>query len=239
MLLAIDTSTSLIGAAVLDPGPSDRPRAGQVLAAVTHEDPRRHAELLAPAIRDALHAAGVARSDLTQVVCGVGPGPFTGLRVGVVTALVMAEALGLPVPRGVCSLDALAHAVVGQHEGPLLVASDARRKEVYWATYAVGPDGARRSSGPGVARAQDLPEQVRALPVVGRAAVLYPEALPHPVAGAGTDVDPGALAALAAALVQGVHPDAAAGAGRGLLDPEPLYLRRPDAVPTVPGGAPR
>ena len=220
MLLAIDTSTSAIGAAVHD--------GERVLAAVVHEDARRHGELLAPAVAEALAQAGVDRGDLSRVACGVGPGPFTGLRVGVVTALVLAHALGLPGALGVCSLDALAHAVVGRHEGELLVATDARRKEVYWARYAVGPEGATRLDGPGVARAADLPAEVRALPVVGRGASLYPDDLPHPLTGAPLDVPPGALADLAARLLR-------QGPGEALLPPEPLYLRRPDAA-VLPSG---
>ncbi len=222
MLLAIDTSTTAIGAAVHD-GTAVRGR-------VVHEDARRHGELLAPAVAEALERAGAGREDLTSVVCGVGPGPFTGLRVGVVTGLVLAHSLGLPTPRGICSLDALAHAVATDaglgHAGPLLVATDARRKEVYWAVYDVADGSARRAQGPGVARAVDLPEDVRALPVVGRGAELYAEQLPHRLAGGPRDVDPGILADLAVALRAGSHPDAAT----GLLDPEPLYLRRPDAV---------
>lgn len=225
VLLAIDTSTAAVGAALHD--------GSGVVARAVSEDGRRHGELLAPAVRRVLQDAGVDRTDLTRVVVGVGPGPFTGLRVGVVTGLVMAHALGLQAPDGVCSLDALAHGVVGRHEGPLLVATDARRKEVYWAVYEVGGRAARRIQGPGVARAADLPEQVRDLPVVGRGSSLYPDALPYPVAHAPADVDPGALATLAHRLVTGDHPDA----GTALLPPEPLYLRRPDAVASAARGA--
>lgn len=227
MLLAIDTSTSAIGAAVHD-GTS-------VLAQVVHDDARRHGELLAPTVTQALGEAGVDRRELTRVVCGVGPGPFTGLRVGVVTAQVLAHALGLPEADGVCSLDALAHELVGTHEGELLVATDARRKEVYWARYDVTLTGARRLDGPGVARAADLPDDVRALPTVGRGTLLYPGELPHTLPSGPLDVSPGALADLAVAARRGDHP-AVEGV---LLPPEPLYLRRPDAVATAErtGGA--
>lgn len=229
VLLAIDTSTHAIGAAVHD--------GRDVLASVVHEDPRKHAELLAPVIDEALRQAGVRRTELTAVVSGVGPGPFTGLRVGVVTAQVLAHALGLPGPAGVCSLDALAHAVRSRHQGELLVATDARRKEVYWATYLVEQGRARRLAGPDVARAVDLPDEVRALPTLGRGALLYPDALPHLLTDGPRDVDPGDLADLGVRLRSGDHPDA----GSALLAPEPLYLRRPDAVEPArmppPGGA--
>ncbi|MDO5738871.1 MAG: tRNA (adenosine(37)-N6)-threonylcarbamoyltransferase complex dimerization subunit type 1 TsaB [Ornithinimicrobium sp.] len=226
MLLSIDTSTKAIGAALYD----DRVPGGSVLASAVHLDSRRHGELLAPAIVQILEEAQVDRTQITGIVCGVGPGPFTGLRVGVVTALVLARSLDLPRPAGVCSLDALAHSVIDRHEGALLVATDARRKEVYWAVYDVRPTGAHRVSGPGVCRAADLPADVRALPTLGRGHELYPEALTHPLDDAPLDVDPGVLADLAARLIAGEHGDAQAGEGWGLLVPEPLYLRRPDAV---------
>lgn len=233
MLLAIDTSTTAIGAAVHD--------GQQVLASKVQLDARRHGELLAPAVVEVLARAGVDRTELTRIVCGVGPGPFTGLRVGVVTALVLARTLDLEPPRGLCSLDALAHACRDRHEGPLLVATDARRKEIYWATYEVSAEGAHRTRGPEVARAQDLPEELRSLPTVGRGHLLYPDALAHPLPDGPLDVDPGALAGLAVALERGEHPDAdtAPGSGLGLLPPDPLYLRRPDAVANVPAGAVR
>lgn len=218
MLLAIDTSTSAIGAALHD---------GQrVRAQVTEQDARRHGELLAPAIAAAWEQAGASAADLDAVVCGVGPGPFTGLRVGVVTALVLALSRGLPAPVGICSLDAIAHVARDRHTGELLVATDARRKEVYWATYDVRPDGATRLEGPAVARAAELPERVRSLPTAGRGPLLYPEALGAPLPGGPLDVSAAALADLAVALRAGTHPDS----GTGLLAPEPLYLRRPDAV---------
>ena len=109
---------------------------------------------------------------MTDVVVGIGPGPFTGLRVGIVTGRTFAFALGLPV-RGLTSLDALAHeAWLGGRRGDLLVATDARRKEVYAAAYALGDDGAVRAADPVVARAADLPPRLRAVPAAGRGASL-------------------------------------------------------------------
>ncbi|UJH71517.1 tRNA (adenosine(37)-N6)-threonylcarbamoyltransferase complex dimerization subunit type 1 TsaB [Ornithinimicrobium sp. INDO-MA30-4] len=95
MLLAIDTSTLTIGAAICD--------ADGVLSQASESGTRAHAELLAPAIEEALHAASSRPADLDAVVVGVGPGPFTGLRVGIVTAAVMGHTLDIPV-HGVCSL---------------------------------------------------------------------------------------------------------------------------------------
>lgn len=209
LLLAFDTATPAVTVALTD-GTS-------VLAERTSVDARRHGELLAPAAAAVLADAGVSVSALTGVAVGVGPGPFTGLRVGVVTALTLGSALGIPV-LGVCSLDAVAAAVAV--EGPFAVATDARRREVYHATY---DDSGRRRSGPAVLRPADLGDR-RDLPTAGEGPLLYPEEFAHPVEprlpGAG------ALALLAAARLRA--------GGDGLLAPVPLYLRRPDAATPGP-----
>ncbi|MGE9808217.1 MULTISPECIES: tRNA (adenosine(37)-N6)-threonylcarbamoyltransferase complex dimerization subunit type 1 TsaB [unclassified Janibacter] len=213
ILLAIDTSTSAITVAVHD--------GTECLASGSVVDARRHTEQLAPLLRDVLADAGLTPRDVTDVVVGTGPGPFTGLRVGIVTGLTFAHALGIRV-HGVCSLDALAHGWAKNAPEPgatFLVASDARRKEVYHATYRVTDDGrAQRLTEPAVSRPGDLPSAVTALPTVGRGAQVHPEHLPSGVTP--LDVDAADLAAVAAPLI-------AAGAD---LPTEPLYLRRPDAV---------
>ena len=228
LLLAIDTSTTAITVGLHD-GTS-------VVAEASTLDARAHAEHLAPNIRDALASAGAEPGDVTDVVVGIGPGPFTGLRVGIVTGRTFAFALGLPV-RGLTSLDAIAHeAWLGGRRGDLLVATDARRKEVYAAAYVLGDDRADRVTEPAVSRAADLPAATRALPTAGRGPSLYAEALPHAVAP--LDVSGGALADLAvrrlgetapaSGELQGVDP------GHGFDGLEPLYLRRPDAAPAPP-----
>lgn len=215
VLLAIDTSTSLIGAALHD--------GSQVVCEVTHPEDRRHAELLGPAVQQCLDESGVSRAEVSAVVVGVGPGPFTGLRVGVVTALVLGRALGVQV-HALCSLDVLAAQTARTMggSGELLVATDARRKEVYWARYVVTAGAASRTAGPGVGKAGELAEELRALPAVGRGADLYAESL-NAVAGP-RDVQPAALAELAVAVLDAGDP------GGLLLPVEPLYLRRPDAL---------
>ena len=215
LLLALDTATSAITVAAYD--------GDQVLAEHTTIDPRRTTELLAPTIEHVLADAGVAASDLTDIAVGTGPGPFTGLRVGIVTALTLGHVHAIPV-HGVCSLDALAaqYAATGGST-PFLVATDARRKEVYWARYEIGQRGVRRLDEPSVSRPADLPADVRALPAVGRGATLYPEHLPH-----GVDTDAGGLLDVSAAALARV---AAEGIAAGASMPTtPLYLRRPDAV---------
>jgi len=226
LLLALDTSGTGVGVAVHD--------GSSVLAEVAVPGSQKHAEQLMPAVVAALGRAGVDRSALTALVVGVGPGPFTGLRVGLVTAQVLGAALGVPV-HGVCSLDAIAEAVAGAGQAePFLVATDARRREVYWAGYevAAGPWAWRRLDGPHVAAPADVPVErdgVRRV-VCGPGVALYPELLgagPVP-ADVTAGVGAGAIATIAArALLAGE--DLAQGR---LVEPKPWYLRRPDAVPS-------
>ncbi|MCL2543118.1 MAG: tRNA (adenosine(37)-N6)-threonylcarbamoyltransferase complex dimerization subunit type 1 TsaB [Nocardioidaceae bacterium] len=208
MLLALDTSSPTVAVAVHD--------GTTVLADLRSEQAMRHGEQLAPLIERALGDAGVDRRDLTGIAVGVGPGPFTGLRVGLVTARTLGLVLGIPV-HGVCSLDVLAAEAVatGAVTDEFAVATDARRKEVYVATYDAG---GRRTSGPDVER----PAAVAApIPVVGEGAVLYPDAFPTPVG----PVRPSA-GWLATAVADGLAE---------VVAPEPMYLRRPDAeIPRAP-----
>jgi tRNA threonylcarbamoyladenosine biosynthesis protein TsaB len=209
LLLGMDTSAA-VSACVHD--------GTAVLAERLVHDPRRHAELLAPMVAGVLEEAGVDRRDLTGVAVGVGPGPFTGLRVGIVTARMLGLVLDVPV-HGMCSLDALAATAAPGLPDGFVVATDARRREVYWARYSVAEGRARRVDGPRVGAPGDV--AAAGLPVVGRGATLYPDALPGP---GGVPLDPGAgaLAGIVAAALRGE------GNAR-VLPPEPLYLRRPDA----------
>ncbi|MDN5791128.1 MAG: tRNA (adenosine(37)-N6)-threonylcarbamoyltransferase complex dimerization subunit type 1 TsaB, partial [Micrococcales bacterium] len=183
----------------------------------------------------------------TEVVVGIGPGPFTGLRVGIVTGRTFAFALDLPV-RGLCSLDAIAHeAWLAGARGGLLVATDARRREVYAAHFALDPAGPVRLAGPVVGKAQSLDRAWRDLPTAGRGGLLYPEALAHGVSQPSGirphDVSAGALADLAVrrlgslAAGPGAVPPGGSRqhvhAGDGFDGLEPMYLRRPDTAPAV------
>jgi tRNA threonylcarbamoyl adenosine modification protein YeaZ len=229
LLLAIDTSTTAITTALHD--------GSSVVAEVTTLDARAHAEHLAPGLSKALAEAGAAPTDVTDVAVGIGPGPFTGLRVGIVTARTFAFALGVPV-RGLTSLDAIAHeAWLGGRRGDLLVATDARRKEVYAATYVLDEAAATRVAGPLVSRAADLEADVRGLPTAGRGALLYADSLP--LAVEPLDVSAGALADLAVRrlAVAPAEPDGIrqqVEPGHGFDGLEPLYLRRPDVAPAPP-----
>lgn len=200
-ILAIDTSTPAVIAAVLRRDDSGRI---DLLAERTTVDARAHAELLTPNVVAAVADAGLTLGQLDAVAVGCGPGPFTGLRVGMATAAAYGHALGVPV-FGVCSLDAIG----GQTAGEVLVVTDARRREVYWARYSDGT----RVDGPGVAAAADVPagdcEQVAGSPQQCALFDLPPidPVRPSPAglvaAVADWDADPAPLV--------------------------PLYLRRPDA----------
>jgi tRNA threonylcarbamoyl adenosine modification protein YeaZ len=205
LVLAIDTSSAAVTAALIDVSSDEV----VVRAERVTLNSRGHGEYLAPAIAQCLAEAGAAPGELAAVVAGTGPGPFTGLRVGLVSAAVMADVLDIPA-YGVCSLDAIA----GARAGPLLVATDARRKEIYWARYL---DGAR-IEGPAVSRPADLAAGSGAM--AGAGARLYRAALGLPL----IDQD----FPSAAALVQRAADRIRAGAPTEPLTP--LYLRRPDAV---------
>jgi len=212
LLLAFDTATPAVTVALHD--------GTHALAEVTTIDARRHGELLADAVGQVLTRAGASRLDITAVAAGTGPGPYTGLRVGLVTARVLGSALGVPV-HGICTLDVIAadaRAAAGGRD--FVVATDARRREVYWARY----DGeGTRLTGPAVgtpaAVAAELPPGT---PVAGAGALLYPDVF----GGPGEPGYPAAatLARLAADLIA---------AGQPGLGADPVYLRRPDAQ--VPG----
>jgi tRNA threonylcarbamoyladenosine biosynthesis protein TsaB len=200
VLLAFDTATPHVTVALHD-GTS-------VVASFESSESMRHGEMLAPGIERVLADAGVPVSALTGIAVGVGPGPFTGLRVGLVTARTLALAREIPV-HGVCSLDILAAEAMDAGLEEFVVATDARRKEVYLASYA----GGRRVSGPEVLKPEDAATGVT---VVGRGALLYPEHFPH---SAGPEHPSAAVLC-----------DVVARRRFEIVDPEPLYLRRPDAA---------
>jgi tRNA threonylcarbamoyl adenosine modification protein YeaZ len=201
MLLAIDTSAGT-SVAVVD-------RDLGVLAERSVEDTRRHAEVIGTLILECLGLAEVGIDGLSGVAVGMGPGPFTGLRVGIAAAGAFALGAAKPVVR-VVSHDALAFAhYAAGGEGPLLVTTDARRHERYWSAYR-GCDGLSlplRAGGPGLDR---------------------PDALAESITGHDGYVrrdEDWVSAASVGLLAERIFES-----GREFAGPEPLYLRSPDVT---------
>ncbi len=213
LVLTIDTATPAVTAGVvrLGAGPEPPESDAELLAERVTVDPRAHVEQLTPNIVAALTDAGLDGERLDAVVVGCGPGPFTGLRVGMATAAAFGHALGIPV-RGVCSLDAIGLETAAV-AGEVLVVTDARRREVYWARYRNGV----RVAGPEVNSAGDVPAGAEAVAGSPEHAALFGLPRLAPVRPTPTG------------LVRAVADWASA--------PEPLvplYLRRPDAKPQAP-----
>jgi tRNA threonylcarbamoyl adenosine modification protein YeaZ/ribosomal-protein-alanine acetyltransferase len=203
LILAIDTATPAVTAGIVTDGLD-------VLAERVSIDARGHAERITPNVLGALVDAGLTMADLEAVVVGCGPGPFTGLRVGMATAAAYGHALEIPV-HGVCSLDAIG----GQTAGETLVVTDARRREIYWARYRDGVRihgpavNAPADVDPGAATAVAGSPEHAALFDLPRCDPRYPTPTGLAAAVADWSEDPAPLV--------------------------PLYLRRPDAkVPAAP-----
>lgn len=214
LILALDTATPTVVAGVV----AQVRGSWEIRAQRSVPAARRQAEVLGAVLAE----LGVAAHDLDGVIVGVGPGPFTGLRVGVVAAAAYAHARAVP-SYGVCSLDALVPIVAnGQPPGPVarVAVTDARRREVYWCAYDVA---GQRVRGPSVDRPADLaaaPWLTDTVEFVGDPAL--GDVLGRPVVAAEPAID--VLVARA-----GLSDDPAA-----WPEPVPLvpdYLRRPDAVP--------
>lgn len=200
LVIALDTSTPAVTAGLVA-ADGGQPH---VLAERVTINPRAHGELLMPQLLDVLAEAGRTFADVDAIVAGIGPGPFTGLRVGLATASALGQARDIPV-HPVTSVDAIAAAAAA--DGPLLVATDARRKETFWAAY----DGSTRVDGPHVAKPAEVPTE-------------------------GYEVAAGELAeSLGLRVIEPRYPTSGGlvAAADLAADPAPLvplYLRRPDAA---------
>ena len=194
-VLAIDTSVGVSVAILRSKGELTQSQA---------VDHGMQGELTADLISQVVTKSGLAIAEITDLVVGVGPGPFTGLRVGLVTASVFAHAREIPI-HGICSLDAIAF----DYEKPCVVVTDARRKELCWARYE-----GQRIDEPQVSKPEDLLAQFPSSEFVGPGAQLYPDV----ISGKVLELKAGSLAKLFAS-----------GTAQ-LVDVSPMYLRKPDAV---------
>lgn len=226
-ILGIDTSTRVCVGFARD----GKPRVSQAVG-----DSRSHVELLIPTVKTVLNMAAITPSQLTGIAIGMGPGPYTGLRVGVATAEMLAQAWDLRLYH-VCSLDAIAIGWALTHPlADFIACSDARRKELYWAVYN---RFGQRLDGPNVSLPTELPQ----LPCVGPGALIYPKAGagmdPYLTVRLGVWIDQFAPRWPDLADVQtAIGLDAAVLAGFAPLLPdagvEPLYLRHADTAPSRP-----
>ncbi|MGV0834241.1 tRNA (adenosine(37)-N6)-threonylcarbamoyltransferase complex dimerization subunit type 1 TsaB [Mycolicibacterium thermoresistibile] len=206
LILTIDTATPAVSAGVV----RRTDTSVALLAERVTVDARAHAEQLTPNVVAALADADVAFDDLEAVVVGCGPGPFTGLRVGMASAAAYGHALDIPVHE-VCSLDAIG-IDTADTAGEVLVVTDARRREVYWARYR----GGVRTAGPAVDAPADVPGAADA--VAGSREHIGLFDLPALAPAYPTPVG------LVRAVADWTEPPAAL---------TPMYLRRPDAKPAV------
>ena len=221
IILSIDTSQSA-SVALVDTD------TGSVIAAEQADDQRRHVEFIGPALARIL--AEDAQPEL--VVVGIGPGPFTGLRVGIAAGIAVGQARGIPV-KGLLSQTAIAEEFVrttaNESGHPVLIASDARRKEVYFSVFDSAD--ATLSAGPFVAKPAEVASvladagfQIDAIDEkYGRGFLLYPDVLGASSSESITDPRAEYLAFAAARELA---------AGRELREPIPEYLREPDAKAT-------
>ncbi|GLZ30461.1 tRNA (adenosine(37)-N6)-threonylcarbamoyltransferase complex dimerization subunit type 1 TsaB [Lentzea sp. NBRC 105346] len=216
LVLALDTATPAVTAGVVELLPDST----TLLAQRVTVNAKAHGELLTPHVQDSLAEAGRTFADVDAIVVGSGPGPFTGLRVGMATAGALGQALNRPV-YPVSTLDALALDAATGH--PLLVATDARRREVYWAAYdALG----RRVDGPHVERPADVVAKLASLGVreaAGEGASIYAEVLGLTIVDVRYPSPVGLVSAASAEVLAQARP----------APLTPLYLRRPDAVEPV------
>jgi tRNA threonylcarbamoyladenosine biosynthesis protein TsaB len=213
-LLVVDTSTNRIAVALL--------QFGKPAVVAIKDDGLRHAEFCAQLIKQVIDESGLLSPELGGIICGIGPGPFTGLRVGIVSAQTISYALNIPV-YGICSHDALAFEYVSKNGNKeFTVVTDARRKEVYWTQY----QGIRRISTPRVSKLEEVPNN---FPLV------INEGL-DPVALGNAAIEAFNRSEIREEI-KSFATDSSSGDGsivalprQVLLPPIPLYLRRPDAL---------
>src|SRR3954470_23228508 len=157
LLLGIDTATKRVGVALAnEQGVLGRVEVGGTASA----GPPRHAETLAPAIAWCMEQCGAQPAQVSAVAVGIGPGMFTGLRVGVTTAKIFAQARRIPVIP-IPSLDLLAYPLRYAH-GLVVATIDARRQELYWAIYRPVPGGVQRVSEYELGSPADLVAELQA-----------------------------------------------------------------------------
>lgn len=205
-ILAVDTCLPACSAAVID--------GNAVLAAGSEAMVKGHQERLATMVRELMGEAGIAFGDLDRIACTVGPGSFTGLRVGVAFAKGLASALGIACV-GVGTLEALA----GEEPGVIAAAVDAKRGQIYLQIFENGRPLMAPDALPIETAAARLAE-LRPTTLIGSGSPLLAPVLPQAAVNPRTTPDPAVIARIAAKV-------------RSPAPPKPLYLRAPDAKPSA------
>jgi tRNA threonylcarbamoyladenosine biosynthesis protein TsaB len=227
LLLGIDTSTRRVGVVLAN----EHGMIGRVeLGGTSETSPPRHVETLAPAIQWCCEQTGVDLAHLSAVAVGIGPGMFTGLRVGITTAKVLAQTLRVPVIP-IPSLDLLAYPLRYAH-GSVAATIDARRNEIYWAIYRPAPGGVQRESEYELGSPEQLAAELEArgtdVVVCGDGVLRFPHAF-APAARRLTIAGPAhaspSLSALAELALARFEREDFCPPGEVV----PMYLRRSDA----------
>lgn len=221
LILGITTSTAQVGCAI---GGHEG-----ILGAIHSSRGRRHAETLTPAVEFLCRQTRVQLSDIGAIAVDLGPGMFTGLRVGIAAGKALAHARRLPMI-GVSSLDLLAFPL--RHSNRRIVcAIDAGRGELFHASYRQSPGGVQRLTEPEVATPDDLASDLVAtneeLLLVGDGALRYRDVLD--IVTRIELADPGMAYPQASSLVQLAHARALREDFVTPAELTPLYLRKPDA----------
>ena len=222
IILGIESATSQVGCAI---GGHEG-----VLASTHSSRGRRHAENLTPQIDFVREQARISLNEISVIAVDIGPGLYTGLRVGVATAISMAFGLGVPMI-GISSLDLLAYPV--RHCAKLIVpAIDARRGEIFHANYRQVPGGVQRISEPSVSSPDDVAADLLAhgneALLVGDGAIRYSEIFAN-LRGVEA-AEPSMAYPSAASIVQLAHAKALREEFVSPTELEPMYLRKPDAI---------
>ena len=232
MILALETATTACSAALCAAD-------GSVVAERVALTGPAHSQLLLPFVREVLEEGRVAWGDVETIAVGLGPGAFTGLRIGIATARALAQAGGSVALAGAPTLSALALALADAPEAAdgraLVPLIDGRRREVFAAVFTFEGAGVRQVEGVATVRADDLPGWIAArgeAVVGGDGAVLYGERMP-----ASAQLAAGIVAPTAAMVGRAVA-CGAPGLVRGPDAVLPMYGRAPDARPRATGPGP-
>ena len=225
-ILAVDTATKTCAAAIVDNG--------ETVTEIIVDQGKTHTRVLMEIISDILSAAGMRTTDIDGLAVTIGPGSFTGLRIGLATVKGLALARGKPIA-GISTLDALVAPVI-KKTGQICAMLDARRGEVYTALYRFGasgliPDGPARAASP----EQALAGISGPVLFVGDGALAYKDRIVAELGDNACFAEPGQHVIRASAVGKLGMEQIIAGKSFDAFTLVPLYLRRSDAEKAISG----